>query len=230
VFVAAKVGPQVRVDQWAVAARYAVSGFAREVEGCVHLEVAFNQSSYTEERLEGLGGNLLLGAAVVMLIVLLGMGWRAALVVGAALPLSASFALFGMTFFGQQVHQMTIFGMIIAIGLLIDNAIVITDEVHKQLACECTRLQATGNAVRHILSTTLTTMAGFASLLLFTGGNFWPPLAVVIAGGVGFSAFLSLLFTPAVYYWIYRRGRHLADGARQPISSDASGVALPAEV
>ena len=62
----------------------------------------------------------------------------------------------------------------------------------------------TVGATRHIVSTTLTTVGGFIPLLLFTGGEFWPPLAIVIAGGVGFSITLSLLFTPAVYRWLNR--------------------------
>ena len=58
---------------------------------------------------------------------------------------------------------------------------------------------------RHILSTTLTTIAGFIPLILLVGGQFWPPLAVVIAGGVGLSIILSLWFTPSVYkLWIGR--------------------------
>jgi multidrug efflux pump subunit AcrB len=53
-------------------------------------------------------------------------------------------------------------------------------------------------ATPHIVTTTLTTVVGFLPLLL-SGGDFWPPLAVVIAGGVGLSAFLGLFFTPALY-------------------------------
>jgi len=64
-------------------------------------------------------------------------------------------------------------------------------------------VQETIGATRHIVSTTLTTVGGFIPLLLFTGGDFWPPLAIVIAGGVGFSVTLSLLFTPAVYRWLH---------------------------
>ncbi len=62
----------------------------------------------------------------------------------------------------------------------------------------------TVGAIRHIVSTTLTTMAGFMPLLLFTGGDFWPPLAIVIAGEVGLSGILSLLLTPAAYRMIQR--------------------------
>ena len=60
-------------------------------------------------------------------------------------------------------------------------------------------VEETFNATRHILSTTLTTVAGFMPLLLLTGGDFWPPLAIVIAGGVGLSGLLSLILTPAAY-------------------------------
>ena len=61
------------------------------------------------------------------------MGFRAAWIVGLALPLCAAFALFSLSFYDEQIHQMSIFGMIIAIGLLIDNAIVITDEIRINL-------------------------------------------------------------------------------------------------
>mgnify|MGYP000441086587 CR=1 FL=1 len=72
-------------------------------------------------------------------------------------------------------------------------------------------------ATHHILSTTLTTIAGFMPLLVFSGGDFWPPLAVVIAGGVGLIGLLSLVFTPAAYALIQRavgdRQAHLATQA-----------------
>jgi multidrug efflux pump subunit AcrB len=58
---------------------------------------------------------------------------------------------------------------------------------------------------RHILSTTFTTVGGFIPLLLFSEGTFWPPLAVVLAGGVGFSVILSLVFTPVVIRQLVKR-------------------------
>ena len=59
-------------------------------------------------------------------------------------------------------------------------------------------VRATMSCSRHILSTTVTTIGGFIPLLLFTSGTFWPPLAVVLAGGVGFSVILSLIYTPVI--------------------------------
>ncbi len=108
ILIAARTEPKVRLDQWAIAARDTIEAFTEQFDATVTVDVSFDQSRYTEARLHDLGGNLLAGALVVMLVVLLGMGWRAALVVGAALPLSAAFTLFGLTLFGQQIHQITI--------------------------------------------------------------------------------------------------------------------------
>lgn len=60
-------------------------------------------------------------------------------------------------------------------------------------------IEETLGATRHIVATTLTTVAGFMPLLAFSGGDFWPPLAIVIAGGVGLSIILGLVFTPVAY-------------------------------
>lgn len=64
---------------------------------------------------------------------------------------------------------------------------------------------------RHVLSTTLTTIGGFLPLLILTGGDFWPPLAVVIAGGVAGATLMAVLFIPAGYLLLVR-GRWIAAG------------------
>ena len=59
-------------------------------------------------------------------------------------------------------------------------------------------------ATRRVLTTTITTMVGFAPLLI-SGGPFWQPLSIAIAGGIGGSPFLALYFTPAAYLMFHRR-------------------------
>jgi multidrug efflux pump subunit AcrB len=92
------------------------------------------------------------------------------------------------------------------IGVAINGTIVVLAALRADPDATCCNVDAmvreTVGATRHIVSTTVTTIGGFLPLLLFTGGDFWPPLAVVIAGGVGFSITLSLFFTPAVYRFI----------------------------
>ncbi len=220
VFVAVRVDKDVRVDRWAVEARGLVAAYAADLAGSgVSVTAAFDQSGYTEKRLGELGGNLLAGSLVVMLVVLVGMGWRAALIVGLALPLSSGAALFGLTFFGQQIHQMTIFGLIIAIGLLIDNAIVITDEVHRRRAEGLSREAAVDGSVRHLfvplLASTLTTILGFMPIFLLSGniGDFIGPIAIAVVLALAASLAVSLTVIAALAGRFLRVGEHAADAA-----------------
>ncbi|MEJ2516100.1 MAG: efflux RND transporter permease subunit [Gammaproteobacteria bacterium] len=220
VFVAARVNKDVRVDVWARQARAIVADYAREFDGSgVIVATVFDQSGYTEARLGQLGGNLLAGSLVVMLVVLVGMGWRAALIVGSALPLSAGAALFGLAFFGQQIHQMTIFGLIIAIGLLIDNAIVITDEVHRRRAAGKDRPTAVSESVRHLfvplLASTLTTILGFMPIFLLPGniGDFIGPVAIAVVLALAASFAVSLTVIAALAGRFLRVGEHGPDAA-----------------
>ena len=95
------------------------------------------------------------------------------------------------------------------IGVAINGSIVVLAAIRANAGARAGDLNAvvdeTVGATRHIVSTTLTTVAGFIPLMVFSGGDFWPPLAVVIAGGVGLSGLLSLVFTPAAYVLIQRR-------------------------
>ncbi|WP_462322045.1 efflux RND transporter permease subunit [Halochromatium sp.] len=193
------------LDAWAASAIETVDGFSdANAGGGVDIRVLFDQSSYTQARLEELGGNLLAGVVVVMLVVFLTMGWRSALVVGSALPLSAAITLLGLDLFGQQIHQITIFGMIIAIGLLIDSAIVVADEVHQRLGEGATPQDAVRGTVEHLFTplaaSTFTTMLGFMPILLLPGnlGDFVGPIATAVIIALATSFLLSMSLIPAL--------------------------------
>ena len=116
------------------------------------------------------------------------------------------------------------------IGVAINGSIVVLAAIRANPAARAGDHRAiiteTIGATRHILSTTLTTVAGFMPLLLFSGGDCWPPLAIVIAGGVGLSGLLSLLLTPVAYSLMRRLHR------REPLLPDnavAVDSALPTD-
>lgn len=211
VLVAAQTRRDIRLDQWADQARALVSEFAAVGGAGVDVDIVFDQSVYTEERLSTLSGNLLAGAGLVMLVVFVGMGWRAAVVVGSALPLSAALTLFGLNVWGQQIHQMSIFGMIIAIGLLIDNAIVMTDEVKQNLDAGHERHIAVGRALSHLavplLASTLTTVLGFMPVFLLPGamGDFVGPIAISVVLALIASFFISMTIIPSLSGLFLRR-------------------------
>jgi len=218
ILIAAQTRRDIRVDNWAGTARSMISDFASDSAAGVDVDVVFDQSTYTEERLSTLSGNLLAGAALVALIVFIGMGWRAAIIVGSALPLSAALTVFGLSVAGQQIHQMSIFGMIIAIGLLIDNAIVMTDEVKKKLDAGAERRDAVRMALSHLfvplLASTLTTMLGFMPVFLLPGamGDFVGPIAISVVLALAASFFIAVSIIPALAGLFLRRN---ASGERQ---------------
>jgi multidrug efflux pump subunit AcrB len=204
ILVAVRTEERVRLDQWATTARATVAQFQAGLDPAVGLTTVFDQSRYTEKRLGGLAVNLLAGAAVVVIVVLVMMGWRSALVVGSALPLSAGATLFGLTFLGEQIHQMSIFGMIIAIGLLIDNAIVMTDSVVARRRDGAAASEAVNGAIRHLFSplfaSTFTTVLGFMPVFLLPGnvGDFVRPIATAVVLALIASFALSMSVIPAL--------------------------------
>ncbi len=197
IFVAARMQTTVRVDQWTEAIKAKAAQFNSSFAGSVKAELIFEQNKYTEQRLSELSNNLLLGSLVVMFVVLFFMGAKAAWIVGLALPLCAAFAIFSLSFFNQQIHQMSIFGIIIAIGLLIDNAIVITDEIRLNLLDKSkTRLEVLQQSIQHLfsplLASTLTTVLGFMPVFLLNGniGDF--------IGGIAISVVMALIGSLAI--------------------------------
>ena len=205
VIVAARMQTNLRIDTWMKNARKAVDEFSQQYQGTVDTIVVFDQNRYTEARLSDLTENLLLGSLVVMAVIMFFMGNRAAWIVGLALPLSAAFTIFSLSFHGQQIHQMSIFGIIIAIGLLIDNAIVITDEIRGNLLLpNITRLEALIKALRHLFvplfASTLTTVLGFMPIFLLPGniGDFVGPIAISVVMALIGSLFISLTIIAAL--------------------------------
>ncbi len=174
VLIAVRMSGAERVDDWARKVDQVIDDFAAYVGGGIVVDRIFEQESYTTNQLTELVQNLLAGAAVVIGVVFVMMGWRLALIVGLALPLVVSMVLFGLQLSGNAIHQMSIYGMIVALGLLIDNAIVMADEVMKNKSQGRSALEAVDAAVRHLfgplLSSTLTTVLAFAPILLLPGG------------------------------------------------------------
>lgn len=205
VFVASRMQTTLRVDTWTRNASAIVEKFNQQFGATVRANIVFEQNSYTENRLSELTQNLLLGCLVVMAVVFIFMGMRASWIVGISLPLCAAFAIFSLSFFDEQIHQMSIFGIIIAIGLLIDNAIVITDEIRSKLATsDVSRIDALSQSLRHLfvplLASTLTTILGFMPIFLLPGniGDFIGSIAISVVMALIGSLFISLTIIAAL--------------------------------
>jgi multidrug efflux pump subunit AcrB len=109
------------------------------------------------------------------------LGWRSALIVAMVLPVVSLASVATLNALAVPIHQMSVTGLIVALGLLVDAAIVMTDEVGKRLRAGLTRLEAVAGSVRRLTmplaASTVTTILSFLPLLLLPGpaGISWAP-------------------------------------------------------
>ena len=198
------VRPDFRIDRYTAAAEATLAEFASTLPREMSLTTILRQSDYVRRRLSSLVGNLLVGAAAVSGVVFVLMGLRAAVLVVMTLPLAAMMVLFFLKSVGIPIHQMSITGLIISLGLLIDNAIVIVDEVRSRMAAGTTPREAASRSVRHLavplLGSTVTTALAFAPIALMPGpaGEFVGAIAISVMASVFASLALSLTVVPAL--------------------------------
>ncbi|MEM9017482.1 MAG: efflux RND transporter permease subunit, partial [Verrucomicrobiota bacterium] len=203
VIVSARIVKGQRIDLWDASADQVLTDFKENLGSAITVETVFRQNDYTTARLKDLATNLVLGGLMVMIVIFLTMGWRRSLIVSSAIPLTAAATLFVVSMQGGALHQMSIFGMIIALGLLIDTAIVITDEVRKQLEEGKSRRDAVTGALRHLFvplfSSTLTSVLAFLPILLLPGnaGDFVGSIGGSVIVAVSASFILSITIIAA---------------------------------
>ncbi len=257
IIVAARIEDSQQIDQWTENALDVLGGFESGLGPGVELVPIFTENEYTRDRLQNLTRNLLIGATLVTFVVFVMMGWKSAVIVAAALPLSVSVALFGLNLLGVPLHQISITGLIIALGLLIDNAIVMVDEVRVRMAKGDDPLPAILGAAQllwiPLLGSTLTTTLAFMPILLLPGntGEFVETIALSVILAILSSFGISMTLIPALtgrfgmksiqvehYVW-WRHGIHLPGFsagfrklillcARRPVVGLAIGLLAPA--
>ncbi len=207
VMVAAFLQPGLQVDRWSARAEAVVAEFAEGAPGVV-TQIHFRQAEYVIDRLAGLGLNLVFSAVIVFAVLFLMMGWRAALIVGAALPLTVLLVLILINILGEPLHQMSVTGIVVALGLLIDNAIVVVDDYRILRRRGYERLDAVEKAVKTLfgplLASTLTTIFAFAPIALMPGtaGEFIGMIgtSVIFAVGSSFALAFTVIISLAAWF------------------------------
>ena len=131
------IEPNRRIDHWMREARQTLEKFDSSLSRHIGLEIILDQNDYVETRLNNLFKNLLLGALLVVATASFLMGGKSALVLGFSLPLSVLMVFGGMRTFEIPLHQSSLVGLVIALGMLIDNAVVVVDEIGNLLEEGC---------------------------------------------------------------------------------------------
>jgi len=169
----------------------------------VHLKPVYDQAELVREAVRSVRDAMLIGAtlAVIVLLVFLRHG-RITAISAASIPLTLAIAVFIMSMIGQTFNLMTLGAMAIAIGLVIDDAVVITENIARHLRLTTDRLQAIRAAVQELIwpvtTSTLTTVVVFLPLGLLQGvvGQFFAALATTLTVAVLVSLVLALTIIP----------------------------------
>jgi len=215
ILVSAQLGEGLQVDRWMTDVRAAVAAQASDLPWGLAVETVFDQSRYTAERLSAVGVNMAQGVVLVVIVLFVTLGWRAALIVAMVLPVVTLASLATLNALGVPIHQMSVTGLIVALGLLVDAAIVMTDEVGQRLRAGLSRLEAVGKSVRRLtmplLASTVTTILSFLPLLLLPGpsGDFVGSIATAVIVMLVWSFVVAITITPALSGLWLRQG----DGA-----------------
>jgi multidrug efflux pump subunit AcrB len=214
VFVEVKMEPEHRIDTWMADALRKVEQFRDQLPGGVALEVVYDQNDYTSARLVELLINLVSALVIVLATLVWFMGIRSALTVGIALPLSGAMVLGAMHVMDIPLHQMSVTGLIISLGLLIDNAIVVIEEYKLARRRGLEIDHAISAAIGHLLvplgASTLTTVFAFLTIAMAPGGtgDFTGTIGVSVVLAVTSSYLLSMSVVPALAGFIERRWPH----------------------
>ncbi|MEM6305486.1 MAG: efflux RND transporter permease subunit [Pseudomonadota bacterium] len=197
-----------QIDRWMGFVRAELEAGADAVPLGMQEVLLFDQSTYTVERLGEVATNMAIGVGLVVAVLLLTLGVRAALIVAAVLPVVSLATLASMNMMGLPLHQMSVTGLIVALGLLVDAAIVMADEVRKRLKAGMAREAAVGDAVKRLaaplLASTVTTALAFTPMILLPGpaGDFVGSIAIAVVLMLFWSLIIALTVTPALAGWM----------------------------
>jgi multidrug efflux pump subunit AcrB len=167
----------------------------------VSLEVGFDQSKNVRNRLNRLYGDFGIAIALVLLT-LLPLGWRAAGIVMISIPLSLSFGLACLYFLDYSLNQLSIAGFVVALGLLVDDSIVVVENIARHMRMGYSRVQAALAGTKQIfvaiLGCTATLIFAFLPLLALPGtpGKFIRVLPMAVVTTIIGSLLLALFIIP----------------------------------
>lgn len=177
------------------------------------ITITNDQSDMVKKQLTNLENSIILGMIFVIFILFLFLGTRNSLFVGLAIPMSMMISFLVMGMMGTKINMIVLFSLILALGMLVDNAIVVTENIYRYLSkgytvFEAAR-QATGEVAMPIISSTATTLAAFFPLVFWDSimGEFMSYLPITLIIVLTSSLFVALVLIPVVFTQFYKGGQ-----------------------
>ena len=175
-----------------------------ELKQAIHVDFTLDQSKQVAGMVSQLEGSVLTAIILVMIVVLAALGIRSALLVGFAIPTSFLLAFAFMAIAELAISNMVMFGLILAVGMLVDGAIVVVEYADKRIKQGVGPMQAYVAAASRmfwpIISSTATTLCAFLPMLFWPGipGEFMRNLPITLIYVLSASLLVALVYLPVV--------------------------------
>ncbi|EPJ3040456.1 multidrug efflux RND transporter permease subunit AdeG, partial [Acinetobacter baumannii] len=185
--------------------RNTMKELSKDFPSSIKYDIVYDPTQFVRASIKAVVHTLLEAIALVVVVVILFLQtWRASIIPLLAVPVSiiGTFAL--MLAFGYSINALSLFGMVLAIGIVVDDAIVVVENVERNIEAGLNPREATYRAMREvsgpIIAIALTLVAVFVPLAFMTGltGQFYKQFAMTIAISTVISAFNSLTLSPAL--------------------------------
>ncbi|WP_448518129.1 efflux RND transporter permease subunit [Rhodoflexus sp.] len=163
-----------------------------------------NQADQMKIQISNLENSIIFGMILVVGVLLFFMGLRNAMFVGLAIPLSMMLSFVVLSFIGATINIMILFSLVLALGMLVDNAIVVIENTYRLMEAGKPRieaaLQGVGEVAVPIITSTMTTLAAFLPLMFWGGlvGEFMKFLPITLIVVLSSSLFVGLIVNPVV--------------------------------
>ena len=186
----------------------------------LHLQVTRDYGQTADEKVNSLLSSIGFALISVVALLLFTLGWREALVVALAVPVSFSLALLVNALLGYTINRVTLFALILSLGLVVDDPITNVDNIQRHLRKRAAGAkQSVLNGVREVLPpvimSTLTIIVSFLPMFFITGmmGPYMAPMAANVPLTVAFSTLAAVTVVP----WLaYKLMKHLAKEPKSP--------------
>lgn len=181
-----------------------VAAAKNSIPSNVRIDYSFDQSYWIDSQLTHLTNAILLAIALVMVVVVAALGLRSGLIVGFAIPASFLIGILCLYLGGYTVNMMIMFGMVITVGLLVDNGIIVVEYADRKMLEGYSKREAFSQAARRmfwpVVSSTAVTLAAFAPMLFWpdVSGKFMSYLPLTMIFIMTASMVVALIFLPAI--------------------------------
>lgn len=176
----------------------------KEFPDNLQISITADQSKQTRTQVDELVNSIIFGMLLVIGVLLFFLGLRNAVFVGVAIPLSMFLAFFILNAAGVTLNMMVLFGLVLALGMLVDNGIVVVENIYRLMDEGKNPIDAAiygvGEVAWPIIASTATTLAAFTPLLIWPGiiGEFMQYLPMTLIIVLGSSLFVALVINPVL--------------------------------